>query len=428
MFTELHGREPLHPGELSGFVAQQSRPDSSAVAGFDLTFSPVKSVSTLWAVAPREVSEQIEAAHDAAVTRTLEFLQTEAGYTRVGAHGVAQVDIRGLVAARFTHRDSRAGDPDLHTHVAISNKVQTLDGRWLALDARMLYRMTVAASEFYNTQLEAEVTTRVGGTFTERATRDGKRPVRELVGVDERLNTRWSSRRRAIDTVTADLSARFVTDHGRVPTTVESLRLAQQATLATRDRKHEPRSLAEQRTEWRRQALEVLGGKRNLDLMVAAATTRHARQRPRWTGKLLGELDRRHHPHPGAVPGAVAGEPCAGRGDPADPGRRGRPGPGERRRRPGHHPGAHRRGVCPGGGGHRTHRPRRAGGAGGVAPHGRDVGVPGREGAAVHHPGGAGRGAADRHRRRPDRRETRHRRAMSRWRCWNGRPTPAAGP
>jgi len=100
------------------------------------------------------VAEQIEAAHDAAVTRTLEFLQTEAGYTRVGAHGVAQVDIRGLVAARFTHRDSRAGDPDLHTHVAISNKVQTLDGRWLALDARMLYRMTVAASEFYNTQLE----------------------------------------------------------------------------------------------------------------------------------------------------------------------------------------------------------------------------------------------------------------------------------
>jgi hypothetical protein len=91
MFTEQHGREPFHAGELSGFVAQQSRPDSSAVAGFDLTFSPVKSVSTLWAAAPRAVAEQIEAAHDAAVTRTLEFLQSEAGYTRVGAHGVAQV-------------------------------------------------------------------------------------------------------------------------------------------------------------------------------------------------------------------------------------------------------------------------------------------------------------------------------------------------
>ena len=70
--------------------------------------------------------------------------------------------------ARFTHRDSRAGDPDLHTHVAVSNKVQTLDGRWLALDARMLYRFNVAGSEYYNTALEAELTDRLGVTFTER--------------------------------------------------------------------------------------------------------------------------------------------------------------------------------------------------------------------------------------------------------------------
>ena len=198
--------------------------------------------------------------------------------------------------------------------------MQTLDGRWLALDARMLYRMTVAASEFYNTQLEAEVTTRVGGTFAERDHRDGKRPVRELVGVDERLNTRWSSRRRAIDTVTAELSARFVADHGRVPTTVESLRLAQQATLATRDRKHEPRSLAEQRTEWRRQALEVLGGKRNLDLMVAAATTQHRAATP-VDRKLLGEPHRRAPSAPWSRPGRGGGKTTCW------PRRPGRPGP-----------------------------------------------------------------------------------------------------
>ena len=40
--------------------------------------------------------------------------------------GVRQVDVPGLVATAFTHRDSRAGDPDLHTHVAVANKVQTL--------------------------------------------------------------------------------------------------------------------------------------------------------------------------------------------------------------------------------------------------------------------------------------------------------------
>jgi hypothetical protein len=43
-----------------------------------------------------------------------------------GTNGVRQVDVTGLVATAFTHRDSRAGDPDLHTHVAVANKVQTV--------------------------------------------------------------------------------------------------------------------------------------------------------------------------------------------------------------------------------------------------------------------------------------------------------------
>jgi conjugative relaxase-like TrwC/TraI family protein len=55
--------------------------------------------------------------------------------------------VRGLVAAAFTHRDSRAGDPDLHTHVAVANKVQTLDGRWLSIDGRVLFKANVAASD-----------------------------------------------------------------------------------------------------------------------------------------------------------------------------------------------------------------------------------------------------------------------------------------
>jgi len=50
-FTSEHGREPVSEQELAGYVAQQMRPKTTAVAGYDLTFSPVKSVSALWAVA-----------------------------------------------------------------------------------------------------------------------------------------------------------------------------------------------------------------------------------------------------------------------------------------------------------------------------------------------------------------------------------------
>ena len=46
------------------------------------------------------------------------------------------------------------------------------------------------------------------------------------------------------------------------------LQLAQQATLETRDRKHEPRTLAEQRTVWRAEAVETLGGPDRVDAML----------------------------------------------------------------------------------------------------------------------------------------------------------------
>lgn len=62
-FVAEHDREPASSRELSDALRRYSSPRQTAVAGYDLTFSPVKSVSTLWAVAPREVATAIEAAH-----------------------------------------------------------------------------------------------------------------------------------------------------------------------------------------------------------------------------------------------------------------------------------------------------------------------------------------------------------------------------
>jgi TrwC relaxase len=146
-FLSEHGREPMDARELAGQIAKDSRPRTQTVAGFDLTFSPVKSVSTLWAVAEPTVAAMIEKAHQAAVKEALTFIEKHALFTRTGPQGIRQVNVTGLVAAAFTHRDSRAGDPDLHTHVAVANKVQTLDGRWLSIDGRVLFKANVAASE-----------------------------------------------------------------------------------------------------------------------------------------------------------------------------------------------------------------------------------------------------------------------------------------
>jgi conjugative relaxase-like TrwC/TraI family protein len=162
-------------------------------------------------------------------------------YAREGPQGVRQVNVRGLVAAAFTHRDSRSGDPDLHTHVAVANKVQTLKGCWLSIDGRVLFKAVVAASETYNTALEHHLRDLLGVPFPERSGLDPRKPaVREIVGVEPELMARWSTRRQDIKTRSAELSVKFQHDHGRPPTPVEALRLAQQATLETRQAKHEP--------------------------------------------------------------------------------------------------------------------------------------------------------------------------------------------
>jgi len=271
-FQAEHGREPADARELASTIAKHSRPKTNAVAGYDLTFSPVKSVSTLWALADPKTAAVIERAHQAAIKDALDFIETKALFTRQGANGIRQVNVHGLLATAFTHRDSRAGDPDLHTHVAVANKVQTLGGKWLAIDGRLLYKAKVSASETYNTALERHLGDALGVRFAERPNPDPrKRAVREIVGVDPDLNHRFSKRRVSVEARRKELAAEFQATHGRPPTPIETLQLAQRATLETREAKHEPRSLTEQREAWNREAVEVLGSPRGLQQMLHGA-------------------------------------------------------------------------------------------------------------------------------------------------------------
>ena len=176
-------------------------------------------------------------------------------FTRRGRGGVQQVKASGLIAAVFTHRDARSGDPHLHTHVAVSNKVQDADGRWLAVDGRVLYKANVTLSETYNTLLEAELVARLGVRFScpPDRSRPGqrKRPVREIEGIDPRLAAAWSRRNRAIEARRRELAAAFQADHGRPPTAGEAVGLGKQAWSETRQAKHAPRAEADQRAAWR---------------------------------------------------------------------------------------------------------------------------------------------------------------------------------
>ncbi|ROR37195.1 MobF family relaxase [Kitasatospora cineracea] len=238
--------------EVKKVQHEESRRQRAAVAGFDLVFAPVKSAAVLWALDERaEVRAAVREAHEAARDAALELLEQNAAHTRTGSTGQAQIDTKGLIAVAFDHFDSRAGDPNLHTHVVVANKIQGTDGKWRSLDARGLLAMTVATSEFYNSRFETELTARLGVTFEAREDAVAKRqPVREIVGVPVEAITHFSSRRTEIEARYEQLLREYRREHGHDPSRSTTHQLARQANLDTREGKKAARSLEEMRADW----------------------------------------------------------------------------------------------------------------------------------------------------------------------------------
>lgn len=234
-----------------------------AVAGFDLTFSVPKSVSVLWGVADAVTQERIVSAHHAAVADVIALFEREVAATRAGISdsdgAVAQVDVAGVAAVAYDHFDSRAGDPQLHTHVVVANKVLTLmDGRWRSLDGRPVFASRTGLSAHYDALLADRLSRDLGIEWELRQRGPDRNPRWEIAGVTDDLITEFSSRTREIELKKDELIAEYVARHGRRPSARTIVELRAQATLATRPPK-EVRSLADLTAGWRQRAAKRLG-------------------------------------------------------------------------------------------------------------------------------------------------------------------------
>jgi conjugative relaxase-like TrwC/TraI family protein len=271
------GRDPVDGAPLGRAYPEYQRPADPAppgstretdtrrraVAGYDFRFSIPKSASILWGVADAATQAQIAHAHHAAVAEVVAFMEREIAATRTGttAHdgAVAQVDVAGLIATAFDHFDSRAGDPHLHTHVVISNKVQTLlDGMWRSLDGRPIHAAVVALSELHETLFADALTRALGVQWETRERGRDRHPAWAISFVREALVAEFSTRSRHIDVETDELIEAYVRRHSHRPKPATIMKLRAQATLSTRPTKH-VRSLTELTAEWRTRAERVLG-------------------------------------------------------------------------------------------------------------------------------------------------------------------------
>lgn len=249
-YREQHGVEPTDK-QLVAFIARESKSQSNSVAGFDMVFTPPKSVSLAWGLGDKTLREGVQQAHEAAIADVVKFLEEQVIMTRRGAGGVRQIDIDGgLIATKFRHWDSRSGDPNLHDHLVISNRVKGSDGQWSAIDGRTLYQWNVAASELYNAKLAEHLEQTLGLVCVPDAAKSELSPVMEIAGFDREMVERFSSRRSEISAELDRLKEQYVETHGHAPGRKAMLELAQQATLATRPHKSEAKSLKDLCEEW----------------------------------------------------------------------------------------------------------------------------------------------------------------------------------
>jgi len=168
------------------------------VQAFDHCFSSPKSVSLLAAGANPQTRRLLTEGRAEALTVAIGYLERHGVGVRRDHNGTDRYRaVGGLVAVAFEHRMSRAGDPNLHTHVLVQNAAQGPDGRWTALDSDRLYAHLMAADHLYLAAERAALTQRLGVRWGPVDARSG---AAEIIGLDDRtLIERFSKRSKEID-------------------------------------------------------------------------------------------------------------------------------------------------------------------------------------------------------------------------------------
>jgi conjugative relaxase-like TrwC/TraI family protein len=224
-----------HPEAGKALVRNAGR--ENRYVGEDLTFSAPKSVSVAFALADDELRNAIRQKHLSAVKQALDFLESEAGFARVGAQGQKLVKT-GLLFALFEHGTSRAMDPQLHTHALLINLTRHADGRFTAIESSEVYRYQMAAGAIYRAAL-AHGMQQLGFEVQQRKV--GSSIGFELTCIPRALVDEFSKRRAEIE---AELKLRVGSLDAASP------RYAELVALETRRKKELEKPRAELIKEW----------------------------------------------------------------------------------------------------------------------------------------------------------------------------------
>ncbi len=312
IYTTLLALEPEATAERRAELLIEAKSQvRTPVQYFDATFSVSKSITLLhasamanaakaasqgdleaaayWQQSADDVWECIQSGNRAA----LEYLQREAGYTRSGYHGRQADGVRtgrwedahGFIVGSFSQHTSRDGDPQLHIHNLILNRVRReRDGAYRTLDSQALHEHRGAAAAIATVVMESALSRNFGTGWVRRPDGHG----REIKGVSRELMDAFSSRRQSISDVTERLAREFEAQHGHAPDARALGKLRQWANHASRRGKDDkPLDLDLEARKWAAQARASEAGA--LEPVMPGATSRRgpgaqqpAEPRPIW--------------------------------------------------------------------------------------------------------------------------------------------------
>jgi conjugative relaxase-like TrwC/TraI family protein len=220
------------------------------VQSFDHCFSSPKSVSLLAGGGDNQLRRQVAEARSEALQVGIGYLERHGIGVRRDHNGTDRHQVHtGVLAVAFEHRQSRAGDPQFHTHVLVQNAAHGPDGRWTALDSDRLYAHLMAADHLYLAAERAALTERLGVRWGPVDERSG---AAEIVGLDDRaLIERFSKRSEQID--------HWLAEQG-----LSGIKASSAAAVATRAPKDHSESEQSVSQRWQRELAEQGVGERQL--------------------------------------------------------------------------------------------------------------------------------------------------------------------
>jgi conjugative relaxase-like TrwC/TraI family protein len=185
---------------IDGEPIRAAGSNRTRVAAIDLTYSPPKDVSALWATADSYRRAQIEVAHRRAVKSTLQRTEREVALVRRKRERVVRFEkAKRLLAVEALHTSSRLGkgqdshgipDPQLHSHVAVI-AAERDDGKLAAVESKQLFLAARENGAWYRSELAANL--QELGVSIERRQGNNERYF-AIHGVSKALSEHWSSR------------------------------------------------------------------------------------------------------------------------------------------------------------------------------------------------------------------------------------------